>query len=542
MHYNFPRLNHFIPGFDGYRVKTIFLGLLLFLVFSCSKDDGSVPIPEPEPEETLEIILNKAVVLNPSGYAPLSASIAVETSEEVRVRMRIEGKDGADSDVVHDFPETGTALTIPVHGLYAGTDNSVNLTFFDALGNDLGTQLFKIQTQPLLPDLPIITLQEANRQAMAPGMTLVSYFGYQSQMFPMRPFIFDSYGRIRWYLDYRTHPELNTLFYDDGVERLANGNFYFGAGGSDAGASPVNKIFEVDLFGNVVDSWEMPGYGFHHEVFEKPNGNFLVTVNKLGAATIEDHIIEIDRTTKEIINEWDLNESLQNNRTTWTSDVADWIHVNALLYDASDDTIIISGRTQGVVKLTADNQVVWILAPHQGWGLSGNGQDLQQFLLQPIDGDGLPILAPGVLDGTVNHPDFEWPFYQHAPELLPNGDLIVFDNGDNRNFSGSGTYSRGVSFRINQADMTIQQQWQYGKERGGETYSRIVSDVDYLANEDHMLFSPGAVQLGGVAFGKSIEVVYGTGELIFEASIIPPIAFFNLITLHRTERLPLYPQ
>src|SRR5690606_21286342 len=100
--------------------------------------------------------------------------------------------------------------------------------------------------------------------------------------------------KIRWYLDYSSHPELASLFYDDGPERLANGNLYFGSGGSNFGANPNNAIYEVDLFGNVMNLWEMPGYGFHHEAFEKPNGNFIVTVNKEGAATIEDHIIEID--------------------------------------------------------------------------------------------------------------------------------------------------------------------------------------------------------------------------------------------------------
>lgn len=113
-------------------------------------------------------------------------------------------------------------------------------------------------------------------------MTLVSYFGHNGSLFPQRPFIFDSFGEIRWYLNFRTHPQLNQLFYDDGIERLANGNFYFGSGGGAFGGAADNTIYEIDLFGNVLNKWEMPNYGFHHEVKEKPNGNFLVTVNKLG--------------------------------------------------------------------------------------------------------------------------------------------------------------------------------------------------------------------------------------------------------------------
>lgn len=514
----------------------------MLLLVSCSKDDGTENVPEPNPVARLDLILEDEVQLNPSGYAPLSALIRLETKEEVWVRLKVLGRDGVLSDVLQDFPEPGDQLSIPVHGLYAGWENTVELTFFDTAGSNLGTQAYRIRTQQPLGALPLITIQEARRDAMAEGMTLVSYFGHNGAMFPQRPFIFDSFGKIRWYLDYSLHPELSSLFYDDGVERLANGNFYFGSGGSGFGANAANRIYEIDLFGNVVNSWAMPGYGFHHEVFEKPNGNFLVTVNKLGAATIEDHIIEIDRDTKQILREWDLNQSLQNNRTAWTTDSQDWFHANAILFDETDGTIIVSGRTQGVVKLTEENQPVWILAPHRGWGQAGNGQDLQPYLLQPLDASGQPIADGTVLEGTTNHPDFEWPWYPHAPERMPNGDLLVFDNGDTRNYTGFDLYSRAVAYRIDESDKSIQQLWQYGKDRGLETYSRIVSDVDFLEAYGHVLFSPGAIVNLGAPVGKSIEVDYATGEVLFEATILPPIAFFQLITLHRTERLSLYPE
>jgi arylsulfate sulfotransferase len=119
---------------------------------------------------------------------------------------------------------------------------------------------------------------------------------------------------------------------------------------------------------------------------------------------------------------------------------------------------------------------------------------------------------------------------------------MLFDNGDTRNYSGTTLYSRAVRYEIDAAAMTVRQQWQYGKERGAETYSRIVSDVDFLEAEGHVIFSPGAIQAGGANSGKSVEVDFDSGEVLFEATIIPPIAFFDIITLHRTERLPLYPE
>ncbi|WP_276388469.1 aryl-sulfate sulfotransferase [Eudoraea chungangensis] len=525
--------------------KKVLLSFLfsVFILVSCSEDTSFEPeIPQPEISEQLDVIVSSDLRLNPSGYAPLSARLNFVTGEDVDMQLKVVGKNGVDSDIVKRFNNLGTDFSIPVHGLYANTLNVLECTFYDRSGADLGTQSFTLQTGTLLGDLPLITIQEAKLSEMEPGMTLVSYFGHNGELFPQRPFIFDSFGDIRWYLDYKSHPRLNQLFYDDGIGRLANGNFYFGSGGGNFGGSADNAIYEVDLFGQIINTWEMPNYGFHHQVKEKPNGNFLVTVNKLGASTIEDHIIEIERDSKEIINVWNLNTSLDNSRRTLTDDVQDWIHVNAVTYDESDNSIIISGRTQGLIKLTEDNRVVWIIGPHKDWDMAGDGTDLNQFLLQPLDRNNIPIDELGVRNGDVNHADFEWNWYQHAPVLKSNGNIMLFDNGDNRNFTGSSTYSRAVEFEVDEASKTIKQIWQYGKERGGETYSAIVSDVDYLESSDHVLFSPGSITFNGEIYGKSIEVDYASKEVIFEATITPPTAFFNLITFHRTERLPLYPE
>ncbi len=523
--------------------KFCFVAFLLVGFWSCSNDDNTVvPVsPTPEPEEPeVPFTVTDSITLNPSGYAPLSAQIALQTSEDVSVTLRVAGKNGPDSDVVQEFSEPASETDIPVHGLYADYNNEVILSFYNTAGDSLDSKTYEIQTQPLSVDLPEITIDKANRAEMAEGMTMVNYFGHSEQQFPLKPFIFDSYGDIRWYLDYTDSPVLNNLFYDVGPKRLKNGNFFFGEG-ADFGGGGSNTLYEVDLFGTILNTWEMPGYAFHHDFVEKPNGNFLVTVTKLGAPTVEDYIIEIDRDSKAIVNTWDLNFSLDNSRTTLISDPVDWIHVNDLAYDESDDTIIVSGRTQGLIKLTADNKVVWIMGPHKEWDISGGGQDLNKYLLQPVDANGDPINDSAVVEGTENHPDFEWNWYQHAAKLLPNGHITLFDNGDNRNFSNAEKYSRAVEYEIDEDNMTVKQIWQYGKERGADMYSRIVSDVDFLLDESHVIVSPGASSVNGVNYGKSIEVLYPSGEVIFEATITPEEALLGLVVLHRTERLPLYP-
>lgn len=503
--------------------------MLLTLGLAACSDATSPRNPPPAGS----VVSSEDLISDPTGYAPLTARLELETSIPVSLSLRVSGRHGPDSDVRHQFRELSRHHAIPVLGLYENYENHVDLTLYDSEGVELEVRSYTVSTPPPNPHLPEITIDQVQPAAMVKGMTLVSYFGNDGELFPNRAFIFDRWGDVRWVLDYSGHPSLGELSFDVGVERLANGNLYFGS-------QQTDEIYEVDMFGHVLNSWSMPGFGFHHQVLEKPDGNFLVTVHNWSVSTVEDHVVEIDRTTGAVINVWDLTQSLDPGRRTWSDRTSDWAHENAVAYDDRDDTIIVSARHQGVVKLTRDNHVVWILAPHRDWQTAGDGTDLSELLLQPLDAAGAPISDPNVLSGDTNHPDFEWNWYQHATKVMPNGNLLLFDNGDNRNYVGQGPYSRAVEFSIDADGMTVQQVWSYGKERGAETYSRIVSDVDYRPEENHMLVSPGAVEFGGEYYGKVIEIDRGTGALVFEATITPPQPF-RIVTFHRTERLSLYP-
>lgn len=496
----------------------------MLLLFSCNRKEETVMIKLR--------ITDERIVINPTGYSPLTAFITFRTSVATKISVHVKGKHGGATDIEKDLEEIKNIHHVPVYGLYPDYKNSVELIFKNIYGTELARKVYEIQTDPLPTGVyPIITINKRTEQ-MSEGMTMVSYYGFNGDRLPQNPFIFDAYGDIRWYLALKTHPELNQLLFENGIERLQNGNLYFGDATTD-------KIYEMDLFGTVIDSWPMPGYNFHHNVQEKPNGNFLVTVDKLGAPTVEDHIIEIDRSSKQIINIWDLNQSLQNTRRILTNNVVDWIHVNALIYDESDNTIIISGRTQCLVKLDETNNVVWILGCHKDWGISGKGIDLKNYLLQPLDNNDQRINDQQILDGNLNHPDFEWNWYQHAPLLKPDGNLLLFDNGgNNRNFIGADRYSRAVEYAINVEEKTVKQIWEYGKDRGLETFSSIVSDVDYLPSSNHVIFSPGSVR-NTANYGKVIEIDYTTKNVVFEATITMLNPAFT-IAFHRTECMNLY--
>lgn len=519
------------------KMKGLWLLLLSGLVLISCSDDETPTTENPNPPLDSEILESLSVQLNPSGYAPLTAILSLETTETVSVEVSVIGKNGSASTITKRFEGSGTDFDLEILGLYANHENQLEISLLDDSGNTLETQTLSVQTAPLIAEMPQITV-DVPSNASEPIFNFVNYFGFvaQERFRPQRAFIFDQFGDIRWYLDFSSHPTLFDLFYDNGMTRLQNGNLLFGDG-------LTQSIYEIDMLGRIANSWDLQGNGFHHHVIEKPDGNLLVTINDASKSTVEDVIVEIDRSSGAFVNTWDLNNSLDNTRRAWPTDLADlefdWFHANSIEYSATDDEIIVSGRTQGIVKLSAQNEVSYILAPHREWNTSGDGTELSQFLLTPLDANDQPITDPDVLDGAVNHPDFEWSWYQHSPILMPNGNLMVFDNGDNRNYINFGPYSRAVEYEIDEVNKTIRQVWQYGKERGEETYARIVSKVSYLPGSNSVLFTPGSSVSGISAAGKVVEVDYDTKEVIFEATIVPPNAFFN-ISFHNVLRMGLY--
>ena len=508
--------------------------ILLVLVAGCDTDSGGDPI-NPTPGSLFE----SSVILNRIERAPLSVRLTFSTLESAEIRVTVKGTNGPDSDVSHLFAGNKREHDLIVHGLTANTMNDivVNAT----AGNVSEDVMLAVTTDPHPAWMPKIEINTITPGAMKGNMTLVSYRG---RVNPNAPFIFDQFGEVRWYLDFMNDPELSGLYYDVGMERLVNGNWYFGS-------AHTNQIYEIDMTGRIQNQWDMPGHQFHHTVVEKPNGNFLVTTSKFGSmhesgrTTVEDHIIELSRTTGEIVAEWDLKESLNENRETLISFsnnyVVDWVHCNSVLYDERDTSIIVSGRTQGVVKLNYENEVQWILGPHKEWGTNKSGDNLDQYLLTPLDGNNEPISSESILEGSANHSDFEWNWYQHALLLTEEGTLMLFDNGANRNWGAGQRYSRAVEYVLDEDAMTVGQRWQYGKSNGEETFSSIVSDVDVIGDSDHILFSPGAIAgaPNNESLGRVQEVVKSTGQVVFDASILGPINSF--ISFHRAERVSLYP-
>jgi arylsulfate sulfotransferase len=481
------------------------------------------------------------VTLNPSGLAPLSALAEFTTKLKCNVQVRVLG----DIEVTKNIEDFTTSHAIPILGLYPNRLNAVRLTFYGHHGTP-ETRTLSIQTGPLPGTFPEIVISTAVRGLMEPGMNLSTLNlsnGISSLAYPM---MFDTNGDVRWYLDLSQFNGSCLPF-----ERIKNGNFIFGNGDS---------IYEYDVLGNLANQIKKPGYNFHHDVKELPNGNFIACVDKQGTTIVNshglinstgDHMIEVDRTTGSIVTELDVRKVLDVSRNEQINSTGDWFHMNGIWYSEADDSFIISGRNQGVAKVSRTNQLKWILAAHQGWktsGYDGTGFDTTPFLLTAVDASGNPYPS-SIQDGLVGDDDFDWTWGQHAPMILPDGDFFIFDNGFERNFLFNGPlYSRGVEYRVREDNMTVRQIWDYGKERGPGMYSSIISDIDRLPLTQNRLIAPGIVQMPSGSYSKIVELSYPDKTVVFEATInfktfLPPggLSSGRFDNIFRSHRISIYP-
>ncbi|MFW6276741.1 MAG: aryl-sulfate sulfotransferase [Bacteroidota bacterium] len=402
-------------------------------------------------------------------------------------------------------------------GLFPGKENFIELKFIRGNG-DYALDTVSVTTDPLpefMPDVSIVTPGSDN---IEPGWNLCNFSIRENNTHHSYPYAFVKYGNVRWYMDVNFY---NNFVFP--IELTPDKTLLFGYG---------NYIWEADLSGEIVKEIHLPEVGnIHHDIIKLDNGNYIVSVAMGGTVidssgntieTMDDNVIEVDQSGA-ILTTWDLREILDIDRYDIVQNPQDWFHMNAIAYDASDHSLIISGRHQGVIKVDWNNNLKWIMSPHRGWGKSGRdgtGPDTKPYLLTAVDGAANPY-NENVQSGTENISEFEWPWGQHDPELLPNGNIIIFDNGTNRNFGmfdQNTNYSRMVEYKIDEENMTIHQVWSYGRERGNELFSPIVSAVSYLPETQNYLFVPGV--LNNFNEAGIIEIEPATKQVVFEARML----------------------
>ena len=455
---------------------------------------------------------NPKVLLDPYDASPLTALILFETEEEVSPKITIEGKDKL-TTIETEFAKN-TKHYLPIYGLYADYNNKVDISYTLSDGKKITKQV-EIQTDKL-PDnfvLPTSVKKDSSKLTNDLYFFTPSSKGYTCA--------YDVNGDVRWYLSNNAvwdNTRLKNGHMMVSTERLVNSPYY------------MTGLYEIDFLGHIYNEYSLKG-GYHHDYFELSNGNLLVASDDFNneSGTVEDYIVELDRTTGNIIKTWDLKDILNmedGKSENWSS--YDWFHNNSVWYDEATNSITLSGRHQdAVINIDyTSGKLNWIIGDPTNWS-----SEYQKYFFTPVG------------------EDFEWQWSQHAAMITPEGYVFIFDNGNNKSKDSSkyvdatNSYSRGVMYKIDTDKMTIEQVYEYGKERGSSFYSPYISDVDYLSKNHYIIHSGGIVYVDGknsnqpAGFSSNTTLKSDTVEILNNKVIFEIVLPTNN---YRVEKLSLY--
>lgn len=386
--------------------------------------------------------------LTPNSNNVLSTVIEFDTSAATTPWVTVASAKG-----VFQVPSTGVLSTAPgthhrvaVVGLHTGVPYTVTAGATDSLGRPSQPGNLFLTPDALPAGFPPLTLTVRQEGQFAPGFTL---FGMTRGIIAADTgiYVVDDHGEPVWY-----HRKPVTVF--SHTAQLQNGHFLY--------LDYLNGLVgEIDLLGNPVHTWTSNIGGLlHHDVEELPNGNLLMLDAEVRAVggfpggetlnLVGDVVVERDREDGHTVWSLSLFDLLDPHRYASADmfqapvydvyfgglSTRDWTHVNNVIYDPSDDSLILTPRTQDVIlKVSrATKQLVWVA----GDDLPSSSADDAWPWLTFVGGGRLP-----------NFP--------HGPSIAPNGDLILYDNGNELPVE----YSRGAQYAIDSVSRTIRQVWEY---------------------------------------------------------------------------------
>ena len=455
----------------------------------------------------LEFMAVPEITKNPNESVLLAGILKFQTNRPVATEILLDCKDHSFTlsyDSTHN-PCRG----LPIIGMKPGRSYRVKLLLQSA-GEKLAYKKKMIFTTPELPSDPnefpgfkVTTMEEGQ---IEPGITLLNprrRATGQTRLnvnFGMLVAI-DEMGEVIWY--YRTNSRISDFNF------LPNGHIAY--------MTQDFRLVEIDLLGNIINSWyasgrpyDQPQEGtpvkaltFHHDAFPMDNGNYLMLGSEYKAIenyytseteefaprktqnVMGDVIYEFNP-AGEIIWDWHAFDHLDPMRIGYEtfsgywdrrgfSDIIDWSHANTVLYDPADNTIMVNFRyLSSILKIHRDSKdIKWIFGEPSGYS-----DNLSSKLIGMDKGD--------------------WFWNQHSTSLSPDGTLFIFNN-DNykaRPFDkiSETTLSYAAAYRINEEGLSAELLWT--SRIPGETglASFAMGDVDWLERTSNILVSYGALR------------------------------------------------
>ncbi len=303
--------------------------------------------------------------------------------------------------------------------------------------------------------------------------------------------VYDNYGKMVYYRDFGA---LSSGFFDFKIHK--NGKIT-------AFSPEEGKFLILDQDFNIVDTVGAIGYSTDwHDIQFLSNGNVLVigrdqrTIdmrqyipNGHPSAQVLSFVLqEINLSTKQVVWQWSALDHLSVTDATEDIDVTSYsvnpFHINSI-EELSDGNILVSWRhLDEITKINKQTgQIIW--------RLGGSKCRNNQFRF---------------LNDTINN--FFGFSHQHDARQLPNGNIILFDNGNLKN----NAYSRAVEYEINEAQRTVRKVWEYSHPNG--IISLAMGNVQVLPNNNVIIGWGGVDSEGGHNY--LLTEVTRDGEILFE--------------------------
>ncbi len=382
--------------------------------------------------------------------------IKLDPSEVVNVTVKpgIKTISGAGFSQL-DFQFTTTPLLHPINPETLLSNNNVH-TYSSNKFSDLN-QLSKNAATDLPVDFPLLKVDSLNNPW--DGKIFIADKPAASNSYGDYLIIADNSGNIIKYKEFGT-PESN-------FKVLPNGELM---------TSENGRHIILDTTLAPVDTFKC-GNGYtadSHDFLLLPNGHALlfasdpqpvdmskIIVGGQPNATVIGAVVQELDASKNVIFQWRSFDYIPITDSYYdlTQMFIPYVHGNALDVD-NDGNILFSLRyCSSIVKINRETgDVMWIL---------GGKENQFQFLGEHSEN------APTFFSN------------QHNVTVLPDGDLLLFDNGDDHKNSQGKPYSRGVEYKLDEQAKTATMVWEY--DHGKNIYSSSGGSVQRLPNGNTLI-------------------------------------------------------
>lgn len=337
-------------------------------------------------------------ILNPFGTGSNGLYLYFGTNNPTKVQYTVSVEDESIADYTawaNNAGEDGFSRVqeFLLIGLVPGQENTVTLTAYNRQGAQTQSASFTIDMpEPTSGyDVTLETVDGDSAQELSNGlyyaMGIGGQYGYT--------FFYDNDGVMRYEMVLEGYHSDRFLWDDDGSLITCVGS---------------TKVARLNRFGQVTQVYDLGTYELHHDINWGPEGTILALATDLEGETVEDQVLQIDLESGEVTHIVDFTQVFQSYfditrpvQATdpfglWSEGEWDWLHLNSLQYDESDNSIIVSSReTSTIIKcaLGEEPQIVWMAGNPDFW----EGTDFAKYSLE----------AQG---------DFSYQYGQHDVELM----------------------------------------------------------------------------------------------------------------------------